>query len=581
MTKYIFVTGGVISSVGKGITTASICKILQEKGFKTTAIKIDPYVNVDAGTMNPTEHGEVFVLDDGLECDQDMGNYERYLEYNLTSANYMTTGSVYLSLINQERSLKFEGKCVEVVPHVPLEVISRIKKAAKNTHADIVLIEVGGTVGEYQNLLFLEAIRMLKLQQPRDVALILVSFLPQQTIDAELKTKPTQYAVRSLNYAGLQPDIIVARAAVPLDQKRKEKIAFNCNVDSGAVISAPNVKNIYDIPHTIESENLSSTLFAKLHLSNPKTNHQRWSRKISQINHLKKKVTIGIVGKYFQTGNFVLTDSYISVIEAIKHAAYHQQYLPEITWLNAADFDPDHHSPQQIKKNLQQLAKYQGIIIPGGFGRRDAEGKIKVIQHLRQNQIPFLGLCYGLQLALVEYARHQIGLVSANSTEINPQTSHPVIDIIREQKKSLAHKQYGATMRLGAYMATLNPQSHTYHLYQTTGRLKKDQEQIKNLSQDKTQTFRLGTTKPEKSSVIERHRHRYEVSPQYLDQIFDQNLIISGHHQTTHNKLVEFIELKNHPFFLATQAHPEFKSNLFDPSPLFLGFIAAATKTTI
>ncbi|MFZ5392082.1 MAG: CTP synthase [Patescibacteria group bacterium] len=579
MKKYIFVVGGVISGVGKGVTTASICKILQEKCFSVTAIKIDPYVNVDAGTMNPTEHGEVFVLDDGLECDQDMGNYERYLETNLTSANYMTTGSVYLSLINQERSLKFAGKCVEVVPHVPLEVISRIKTAGKKAQADIVLIEVGGTVGEYQNLLFLEAIRMLKLQKPQDVALLLVSFLPQQTSEAELKTKPTQYAVRSLNYAGLQPDIIIARAEVPLDDKRKEKIAFNCSVTQEAVISAPNVKNIYDIPHTLESENLSTILFKKLNLKNQPKTKKKWSQKLSQINKIKKNVEIGIVGKYFQTGNFVLSDSYISVIEAVKHAAYQHNHNANITWLNAGDFEPEFHSPAQIKKNLANLKKYQGIIIPGGFGSRGTEGKINVIQYLRENNLPFLGLCFGLQLALIEYARHVSGLKNANSTEINPKTPHPVIDILKSQRETVAKHNFGGTMRLGAYLATLEPNSKIFKLYQKSHRLQKDQIQINNLLSDSTQQFRIGQNQNPKNSIIERHRHRYEVSPNYLNKIFDQQLTISGYHiKKDLTKLVEFIELKNHPYFIATQSHPEFKSNLFDPAPTFLGLIEAAIK---
>lgn len=579
MTKYIFITGGVISGVGKGITAASLCKILEEKGFSTTAVKIDPYVNVDAGTMNPTEHGEVFVLDDGLECDQDMGNYERYLGHNLSKDNYMTTGSVYLSLINQERSLKFQGQCVEVVPHVPLEVINRIKKAAQQEKADIVITEIGGTVGEYQNLLFLEAIRMLKLQNSQDVALILVSFLPQQGEDSELKTKPTQYAVRSLNYAGLQPDIIIARASVALDSKRKEKIAFNCSIDQKAVISAPNVDNIYSIPKILEQENLSSILFDKLNLKTKKKTSHQWSNYIQKIPKIKKTVKIGIVGKYFQTGSFVLADSYISIIEAIKHASYSQNLKPEIHWLNASDFDLSATKAKEISNNLTKLKQYQGIIIPGGFGSRDTEGKINVIQFLRENNLPFLGLCFGLQLALVEYARHVKKLNKANSTEIDPQTKYPVIDILSSQRQNIDGQKYGGTMRLGAYLATLIPKTKVFKYYEQANRLTKDQEQIKQIIKNQSEIFRLGLNPSQKNSILERHRHRYEVSPNYLEQIFDQNLIISGYHLKSDNtKLVEFIELTNHPFFIATQAHPEFKSNLLDPSPLFYGFISAANK---
>jgi len=361
--KYIFIVGGVMSGVGKGVAAASIGRILQSRGFEVTALKIDPYVNVDAGTMNPTEHGEVFVLNDGTECDQDMGNYERFLDRDLTGENYMTTGSIYLSVINKERNLEYGGKCVEVVPHIPLEVINRIDKALVKNKAEVAIVEIGGTVGEYQNVLFLEAIRILKLKKPNDVVLVLVSHLPSLSDGSELKTKPTQYAVRTLNSTGLQPDMVIARAAVSLDKKRKNKIAFNCNIREQDVISAPDVNNIYEVPVNFEKDNLSQNVLEKLNLK-PRTHDlKKWKQLANLVNTTKKKVKIGIVGKYFGTGNFILTDSYIYVIEAIKHAAYFLKIKPEISWIDAEEIEKN---PRQLK----ELSKYQGVIIPGGFGSR-------------------------------------------------------------------------------------------------------------------------------------------------------------------------------------------------------------------
>ncbi|HQK63856.1 MAG TPA: CTP synthase, partial [Candidatus Staskawiczbacteria bacterium] len=399
-TKYIFVTGGVMSGVGKGVAAASICKLLKSKGFETTAIKIDPYVNVDAGTMNPTEHGEVFVLDDGMECDQDMGNYERFLDTSLSSANYMTTGSVYLSVINKERAMEYQGKCVEVVPQIPLEVINRIDNAAKKENAEIVVIEIGGTVGEYENLLFLEAIKMLKLKHQNDVLTVLVSYIPALGAGGnELKTKPTQHAVRDLNSVGLQPDIILARAGVPLDKKRKEKIQFMCGLAEGDVISAPNVESIYEIPINFEKDNLTDRILEKLLLKAKDKDLKDWQTLVDKIKNPTGEVKIGIVGKYFGSGDFVLTDSYISVIESIKHAAYFWQKKPVIEWLDADVYEKD-------PSKLQELKDCQGVVVPGGFGNRGIEGKILAIKYCRENNIPYFGLCYGMQLATVEFARN-------------------------------------------------------------------------------------------------------------------------------------------------------------------------------
>jgi len=526
-----------MSGVGKGVTSSSIGKILQSRGFNITSMKIDPYVNVDAGTMNPTEHGEVFVLDDGMECDQDMGNYERFLNRTLSGENYMTTGSIYQKVINRERNLEYNGHCVEVVPHIPLEVINQINQAAKKDNADIVIIEVGGTVGEYQNILFLEAVRMLKLQSPDDVLLVLVSFLPLQP-QGELKTKPTQYAVRTINSAGLQPNIIIARAALPLDEKRKEKIAMNCNIQKNDVISAPDVSSIYEIPLIFEKENISDVILKKLNLEPRSRDLAEWTEFVTNIKETKDEVRIAVIGKYFNTGDFVLTDSYISVLEAIKHAAFSLKKKPIIDWLNAEDFEKD-------KTSLQNLSLYQGVVIPGGFGSRGTEGKIAVIKYLRENKIPFLGLCYGMQMAVIEYGRHMAGLDRANTTEVDPETPHPIVTILPQQRENLLHKNFGGTMRLGAYSAILETSSIAFEAYG-------------------------------KQTISERHRHRYEVNPKYLEILRQKGLIISG--LSPDGTLAEIIELpkSEHPFFIATQFHPEFTSRPLAPHPLFKEFIKSA-----
>ncbi|MFH1346950.1 MAG: CTP synthase [Spirochaetota bacterium] len=538
--KYIFVVGGVMSGVGKGVAAASIGRILQSKGFKVTAVKIDPYVNIDAGTMNPTEHGEVFVLDDGMECDQDMGNYERFLDKDLDRDNYMTTGSIYQAVINRERNLGYGGKCVEVVPHIPLEVISRLDKTLEKNNDEIVVVEIGGTVGEYQNILFLEAIRMLKIKKPEDTILILVSYVPIQGDGGELKTKPTQYAVRTLNSTGLQPDIILARAPVSLDKKRKEKIAFNCNLKEEEVVSAPDVQSIYEIPINFENDNLSGLILDKLNIKAKSRDIKKWRALVKTIHNSKKPIKIGIVGKYFSTGSFILADSYISVIEAVKHAVYHFGRKPVIDWLNAEEYEIN-------PKKLKELSKYQGIIVPGGFGDRGIEGKIAAINYCRTRKIPFLGLCYGMQLAVIEFARTVAGMKKANTSEVDQETPYPVIDILPEQKKNLAKKDYGATMRLGAYPAVLKKNTIAYSAYHT-------------------------------HLVSERHRHRYEVNPDFVGKLEKKGIVFSGF--SPDRRLMEIVELpKNkHPFFVASQFHPEFKSRPLKPHPLFREFIKSIIK---
>lgn len=542
--KYIFVVGGVISGVGKGITASSIAKILQDRGLKMTAIKIDPYINLDAGTMNPTEHGECFVLDDGDETDQDMGNYERFLNMDLSRTNYMTTGRVYETVIHKERNLEYKGKCVEVVPHIPMEVIDRIESAQKIAGADAVVIEVGGTVGEYQNMLFLEAARMMKLRHPKDVAFVMVSYLPVPSKVGEMKTKPTQHAVRTLNASGIQPDIIVARSNDPLDEKRKEKLSMFCNIPFGRVISAPDVDSIYDIPANFEKEKLSDMLCDILFMtckSGRVRSAEEWDIFTNRIHSATKEVKIAVVGKYFDTGNYVLSDAYISVIEAIRHASYGELRKPVLTWLNAVDFEAD---PNKIK----ELSQYDGIIVPGGFGARGIEGLISVIQYARENKIPYFGLCYGMQLAVIEFARHKAGLVDANTREVNPNSPHLVIDIMESQKKTLDTSSYGGTMRLGAYEAYIGKDTIAREAYGA-------------------------------ESVSERHRHRYEVNAKYIADIEKAGLVFSG--KSPDGTLMEIAELpkSEHPFFLTTQFHPEFKSRPLAPHKLFSAFVKACIET--
>jgi len=543
--KYIFVAGGVMSGVGKGVAAASIAKILQSRGFSVTAIKIDPYVNVDAGTMNPTEHGEVFVLDDGMECDQDMGNYERFLDTSLSGANYMTTGSVYLSVINKERAMEYHGKCVEVVPQIPMEVINRIDNAGKKNNADIVVIEIGGTVGEYQNILFLEAVRILKLEKPSDVVLTLVSYVPSLGAGGnELKTKPTQYAARSLESAGIHADIILARADVPLDQKRKEKLQFMCGLAEGDVISAPTVESIYDVPINFENDKISDRILSKLSLKAKTKDLDDWRELANTIKNPEGEVRVGIVGKYFGSGDFVLTDSYISVLESVKHASASWKVKPVIEWLDADAYEKD-------SSKLDELKNYDGIIVPGGFGNRGTEGKIMAIQYCRENKIPFLGLCLGLQLSTIEFSRHVAGVKNATSREFDKDAKEPVIDIMEEQKKLLKENHYGGTMRLGAYDCELQPGTISHTAYKDWDLKAKDNAYI----------------------ISERHRHRYEVNNKYRKLLEEKGLTIAGINPATN--LVEIIEVKDHPFFVASQFHPEFKSRPLKPHPLFKQFVRA------
>lgn len=540
--KYIFVVGGVISGVGKGITTSSIGKILQSHGYCVTAMKIDPYVNIDAGTMNPTEHGEVFVLKDGDETDQDMGNYERFLSTSLTRDGYMTTGRVYLSVIEKERALAYKGKCVQVVPHIPYEVIERIDRAADNANAEVVVIEVGGTVGEYENILFLETARMMKIKNPNDVLFVIVSYLPTPAKVGEMKTKPTQHAVRALNSAGIQPDFIIARSDTPLDEKRKEKIALFCNTLSESVISAPDVESVYDVPGNFEKDKLGEKILKRLGLKSRGKNDawRDWEVFVRKSHNAKDEVRIAVVGKYFDTGDFMFSDSYLSVIEALKYSAIHLGKKAKLVWLNSVDFEKNPNS-------LAELISFDGILVPGGFGSRGIEGNLAVIRYAREHKIPYFGICYGMQLATIEYARNVLGILDATSREINPDSKNLVIDVMESQKDLLKNKKMGGTMRLGSFPATLKKGTVAYNAYGD-------------------------------SAITERHRHRFEVNNAYVEELEKAGLVFSG--KSPDGTLMEIVELpqKEHPFFLGTQFHPEFQAQPLTPHPLFTAFIKAAIK---
>lgn len=531
-----------MSGVGKGVTASSVACVLQARGLKVTALKIDPYINVDAGTMNPTEHGEVFVLREGLETDQDMGNYERFLNADIPAINYMTTGSVYLSVIHKERNLEYKGKNVEVVPDIPLEVIRRIKTAAAAAAADVTIIEIGGTVGEYQNILFLEAIRMMKTEFPDSVATIMVSYLPVPGSIGEMKTKPTQTAVRTLNSAGVFADMIIARSSVAVDDKRKEKIATFCNVRKENVISAPDVDSIYDIPANFEKDGLSTRICTLLGLpqKGKGADLSAWKRFASRRHSAKHEVKIAVVGKYFTTGDFVLSDVYLSVIEALKYSAYALGLAPKIVYLSSSDFTDG--------KRLKELSKYDGILVPGGFGATGVPGKLKVIEYARTKKIPYFGICYGMQLAVLEFAQNVLGMKAASTEEIDPNAKDLVVHVMEEQREKIKNADLGGTMRLGEYPAVLAAGTIARAAYK-------------------------------QSEVVERHRHRYEINNEFVPKLREKGVVFSG--TSPDGRLMEIMELPRttHPFFVGTQFHPEFLARPLAPHPLFTAFVKAAYES--
>ncbi|MBI2595447.1 CTP synthase [Candidatus Daviesbacteria bacterium] len=532
--KYIFVSGGVISGIGKGIATASIALLLKSAGYRVAPVKMDPYLNVDAGTMNPVIHGEVYVLDDGSETDQDLGHYERFSGIALDRTNFTTSGQVYLSVIERERALEYDGECVEAIPHITEEFIRRAEAAGKKGRADVVVIEIGGTVGEMQNSFIFEANRILKLKKPDDVIHIHLTYLPIPPSVGEMKSKPAQMSVKELNSMGIQPDILLARSEVALDESRRKKLALFCALEDADIISAPDVGNIYEIPLNFEKGNLTERILKKLKLKRKKKDLKVWQAFVDKAGMVKTPVKIGIVGKYFATGDFTLPDSYVSVIEAVKHACFSLGFKPEIGWIDSS----------KVSDNI--LSEYGGIIVPGGFGSRGVEGKLQTIKFARENNIPYLGLCFGMQLAVVEYAGNVLGLKDAHTTEIDPKTKHPVIHIMPDQIKKMLTKDYGGSMRLGAWDCVLKKGSLVWELYNNY------------------------------TLISERHRHRFEFNNKYLERFQKSGMKIAG--ASPDKKLVEIIEIPAHPFFVGVQFHPELKSQPLKPHPLFLGLIKAASK---
>ena len=535
-TKVIFVSGGVISGIGKGVATSSIALILKSRGFAVTAIKADPYLNADAGTLNPIEHGEVFVLDDGMECDQDLGNYERFLDQSLNWTNYMTSGQVFKTVIDRERALGYEGKTVEFFQDPPREIINRIYLCAKTNRADIVILEVGGTVGEYQNLLFLEANRLLKLQKPKDILHVHVTYLPIPSSLGEMKSKPAQMSIQQLASSGILPDFVLARSSVSVDEKRKGKIAIACGLDPDDIISAPDVESIYQIPLNFENQDLSNKILKKLATKPKKSNLSDWKVMVTGALTAKKTAKIAMVGKYFSTGDFTLSDAYLSVIESIKHAAAQYDIKPKMRWIDSTQIE---------KEGTKILKGFDGMIVPGGFGGRAVEGIISAIKFAREEKIPYFGLCFGMQLAAVEFARDILGFTDAHTTEINPKTKHPVIDVMADQKAKIKSKNLGGTMRLGAWDFKAKTGTKFAKAYNSL-------------------------------SGSERHRHRFEFNGKFAKLFEDKGMVIAA--TSKEGNLVEALEFKDHPFFVGVQFHPELKSRPLHPHPLYLAFMEAVSN---
>ncbi len=534
MTKYIFVTGGVVSSLGKGITAASLGRLLKNRGYKVTIQKFDPYINIDPGTMNPYQHGEVFVTDDGAETDLDLGHYERFIDINLSKASNVTTGKIYQSVINKEREGLYLGSTIQVIPHITNEIKDRVLHVGREDNADVVITEIGGTVGDIESLPFLEAIRQVRkdVKNRNDTLYIHVTLIPYISAAGELKTKPTQHSVKELRSIGIQPDIIVCRTEKTISEDMKEKIALFCDVDKEAVIENKTCRSIYEVPLELQKEGLDTIALHKLGLEDRPCDMTEWKDMVKHIVNAKKTVSVALVGKYV-----ALRDAYLSVAESLYHAGYAFDTKVNIKWIDSETLEDPKVDMDKIFEGIN------GLIVPGGFGNRGIEGKISAIRYAREHGIPFLGLCLGLQCAIIEFARHVCGMSDANSSEFDPNTEHPVIDLMADQA-DITDK--GGTMRLGIYPCKLAPGTKARSLYG-------DQE-----------------------IVYERHRHRYEVSNTFRPEIEKNGLTFCG--TSPDGRLVEAIELDSHPFFLASQFHPEFKSRPTRPHPLFRGFVEAAIK---
>ncbi len=532
MAKYIFVTGGVVSSLGKGITAASLGRLLKSRGIKVTIQKFDPYINIDPGTMSPYQHGEVFVTDDGAETDLDLGHYERFIDINLTKGSNITAGKVYWSVLNKERKGDYLGSTVQVIPHITNEIKQRVYDVAAADGADVVITEIGGTVGDIESLPFMEAIRQVKKEVGKnDVLYIHVTLVPYISAAGELKTKPTQHSVKELRGIGIQPDILVCRAEKPLSKEMKDKLALFCDVDVNAVIENRTASTIYEVPLMMQKEGLDKIVLEKLNMDYSPANMAEWEKMVYKINHPAKKVKVAVVGKYVE-----LPDAYISVTEALHHAGIANDTDVKITWVNSEKLEEEDQDLDEV------FAGCKGILVPGGFGDRGVEGKIKSIQYAREHKIPFLGLCLGMQCAVIEFARHVCGMADANSTEFNVETAYPVIDLMSSQVNV---EEKGGTMRLGAYPCKVTADTHTMEAY--------GQELIH-----------------------ERHRHRFEFNNVYRDKLQQAGMVIAG--TLPDNSLVEIIEVKDHPWFVGSQFHPEFKSRPNNPHPLFRDFVKAALQ---
>ena len=569
--KYIVVAGGVMSGVGKGLTTASMGKILGEYGYRTTAVKIDPYINYDAGTLRPTEHGEVWVTDDGGEIDQDLGNYERFLGLDLPRHNNLTTGQIYHTVIERERRGEYLGQTVQPIPHITDEIKRRIQEAGEGF--DIVLIEIGGTVGDYENEIFLFAVKGMEREIGEEHFLfVLITYLPVPAHVGEMKTKPTQQAIRMLSEHGIFPDFIICRAETGIDEVRKKKIQIGTNVPTDHIISAPDMKTIYDIPLTLEADNLGEKMLHKLGLEpRHKPDWVHWEQLVRRSREPLNQIKVAMVGKYVEIGDFQLTDSYISVNQSLVHAGVAWDTRVDITWIDGSKFEKGELA-------LDYLDEFSGIIVPGAFGGGGAEGVMMAIRHARENNIPFLGLCYGLQLAVVEFARNVAGIKNATSEEFEDESEWKVVCIQETQKEVLEENRFGGSMRLGAYAAVLKKKTRVLELYEQSGRLQEDEKRVRQLMENPQEAFRVGQLMLDRDKVVlERHRHRYEISPRFIDMLEEEGLVFSGYHRRIGGtQLMEFVEIPGHRFFIATQAHPEFKSRMDNPAPLFAGFVGTA-----
>lgn len=527
-TKYIFVTGGVVSSLGKGITAASLGRLLKNRGLKVSIQKFDPYLNVDPGTMSPYQHGEVFVTDDGAETDLDLGHYERFIDENLSKNSNVTTGKVYWSVISKERKGDYLGGTVQVIPHITNEIKQRVYRVAKERDVDVVITEIGGTVGDIESLPFLEAIRQIKYEVGLENACFIhVTLVPYLGKAGELKTKPTQHSVKELRSIGIQPDIIVCRSEKPLSEDLKNKIGLFCNIDGKSVIQNLDAENLYEVPLMLHEEGLDTLICKKLNLSCSEINNDSWIDMVNKLKNLSKNINIALVGKYVE-----LHDAYISVVEALNHGGLANDANVNIKWVNAMELETE-----DLEKFLSDA---DGILVPGGFGDRGVEGKIKAIRYARENNIPFLGICLGMQCAVIEFARNVLNYKDAHTSEINPESSHPVIDLMPEQKDI---DEKGGTMRLGLYACKLSKESKAFKAY-------------------------------EEELIYERHRHRYEFNNEFRKELTEAGIVLSG--TSPDGRLVEIVEIKNHPWFVGVQFHPELKSRPNRPHPLFREFIRAS-----